>query len=81
MAAPNELDDKVANLHPPALGAALNVPTQEQAHYTGVKVQGSVKGGHYRCRMTVHSTPSSLRNKQFLGVEVEGPFKGGHYGH
>merc|ERR1711933_259012 len=35
---PKDLDEKVAALHLPALGAVLTVPTQEQADYIGVKV-------------------------------------------
>ena len=46
---PIQFNEKVANLHPPALGAAINVPTQNQADYTGVKVEGLVKGGHFDC--------------------------------
>merc|ERR1712176_607346 len=37
---PKHLDEKVASLHLPALGAQLTVPTQEQADYIGVKVNG-----------------------------------------
>ena len=44
---PIQLNEKVTNLHPPALGTALDVPTQEQANYTGVKVQGPFKSGHH----------------------------------
>merc|ERR1719230_179754 len=33
---PKELDEKVAKLHLPALGANLTVPTKEQADYIGV---------------------------------------------
>ena len=36
----------VAKLHLPALGAELIVLTREQADCTGVKVEGSFKGGH-----------------------------------
>ena len=46
---PIQLSKKATNLHPPALGTALDVPTQEQANYTGVKVEGTVKGGHFDC--------------------------------
>merc|ERR1711903_345902 len=35
-----ELDEKVARLHLPALGAQLTTLTQEQADYIGVKVDG-----------------------------------------
>merc|ERR1712202_128226 len=45
---PKELDEKVARLHLPALGAQLTVPTQEQADYIGVKVEGPFKGTNYR---------------------------------
>merc|ERR1711881_122198 len=45
---PKELDEKVARLHLPALGAELTVPTQEQADYIGVKVTGPYKGDSYR---------------------------------
>ena len=44
---PKELEEKVARLHMPALGAEPIVLTQEQADCTGVKVEGSFKGGHY----------------------------------
>merc|ERR1712232_649405 len=37
---PKELDEKVASLHLPALGAEMTVPSQEQADYIGVKVTG-----------------------------------------
>merc|ERR1719475_35351 len=45
---PKELDEKVARLHLPALGAELTVPAQEQADYIGVKVAGPFKGDTYR---------------------------------
>merc|ERR1719488_218918 len=45
---PKNLDEKVASLHLPALGAQLTVPTQEQADYIGVKVSGPFKGDTYR---------------------------------
>merc|ERR1712151_549932 len=45
---PKELDEKVASLHLPALGAVLTVPTKEQADYIGVKVTGPFKGDTYR---------------------------------
>merc|ERR1711865_332314 len=45
---PKGLDEKVAKLHLPALGAELTVPTQEQADYIGVKMTGPFKGDHYR---------------------------------
>merc|ERR1712080_95828 len=37
---PKELDEKVARLHIPALGAELTELTKEQADYIGVKVKG-----------------------------------------
>merc|ERR1712091_709690 len=45
---PKELDEKVAALHLPALGAEMTKLTQEQADYIGVKVDGPFKGDHYR---------------------------------
>merc|ERR1711933_150439 len=45
---PKNLDEKVAALHLPSLGAVLTVPSQEQADYIGVKVNGPFKGDTYR---------------------------------
>merc|ERR1712159_759569 len=45
---PKELDEKVARLHLPALGANLTVLTKEQADYIGVKVGGPYKPDTYR---------------------------------
>merc|ERR1712206_34180 len=45
---PKELDEKVASLHIPALGAELTVLSQEQADYIGVKVTGPFKPDTYR---------------------------------
>merc|ERR1712207_54167 len=45
---PKELDEKVAKLHLPALGAHLTVPSKEQADYIGVKVEGPYKPNTYR---------------------------------
>merc|ERR1711988_1104823 len=45
---PKELDEKVARLHLPALGAQLTELTQEQADYIGVKIGGPYKGEFYR---------------------------------
>merc|ERR1719162_773603 len=43
------LDEKVARLHLPALGAQLTELTKEQADYIGVKgALGPFKGDHYR---------------------------------
>merc|ERR1712028_36420 len=42
------LDEKVARLHLPALGAQLTELTKEQADYIGVKGLGPFKGDHYR---------------------------------
>merc|ERR1711933_398767 len=42
------LDEKVAALHLPSLGAVLTVPSQEQADYIGVNVNGPFKGDTYR---------------------------------
>merc|ERR1712241_272249 len=45
---PKELDEKVARLHLPALGAELTTPSSKQADYIGVKVEGPFKGAAYR---------------------------------
>jgi len=45
---PKALDEKVARLHLPALGAELTIPTKEQADYIGVKIEGPFKGDTYR---------------------------------
>merc|ERR1712194_292218 len=45
---PKELDEKVARLHLPALGAKLTKLTKEQADYIGVPVDGPYKDDAYR---------------------------------
>ena len=45
---PKHLDEKVARLHLPALGAKLTELTDEQAAYIGVPVDGPYKSSHYR---------------------------------
>merc|ERR1711904_271953 len=45
---PKELDEKVAALHLPSLGAQLTTLTKEQADYIGVKVTGPFKPETYR---------------------------------
>jgi len=45
---PKDLDEKVARLHLPALGAKLSVLSKEQADYIGVKVEGPFKADTYR---------------------------------
>merc|ERR1711959_606430 len=45
---PKELDEKVARLHLPALGAEMTVLSKEQADYIGVGVEGPMKGDTYR---------------------------------
>merc|ERR1712113_541069 len=45
---PKALDEKVASLHLPALGAQLTECTKEQADYIGVKKEGPFKGDTYR---------------------------------
>merc|ERR1719480_8032 len=45
---PKDLDEKVARLHLPALGAELTKLTKEQADYIGVGVNGPFKGDTYR---------------------------------
>merc|ERR1711869_35181 len=45
---PKHLDEKVARLHLPALGAQLTTLTKEQADYIGVKIDGPYKSDTYR---------------------------------
>merc|ERR1711959_738478 len=45
---PKELDEKVARLHLPALGAEMTELSKEQADYIGVAVTGPYKGDTYR---------------------------------
>jgi len=45
---PKRLDEKVASLHLPALGAQLTKLSKEQADYIGVSVDGPFKGDTYR---------------------------------
>merc|ERR1712231_17023 len=45
---PKILDEKVARLHLPALGAQLTMPTKEQADYIGVSAEGPFKPDTYR---------------------------------
>merc|ERR1712032_160482 len=45
---PKVLDEKVARLHLPALGATLTTMTKEQADYIDVPVQGPFKHDNYR---------------------------------
>jgi adenosylhomocysteinase len=45
---PKELDEKVARLHLPALGAKLTVLTKEQSDYVGIPVNGPYKPDTYR---------------------------------
>merc|ERR1712083_786894 len=45
---PKDLDEKVARLHLPALGAQLTELTKEQASYIGVSVSGPYKPDTYR---------------------------------
>jgi len=45
---PKELDEKVARLHLPALGAELTTLSRDQADYIGVSVAGPFKGDTYR---------------------------------
>merc|ERR1712047_82800 len=45
---PKHLDEKVASLHLPALGAKLTKLTKEQAEYIGVKAEGPFKTDTYR---------------------------------
>merc|ERR1712003_526402 len=45
---PKDLDEKVARLHLPALGANLTTLSKEQAEYIGVKIGGPYKPSTYR---------------------------------
>merc|ERR1712165_656515 len=45
---PKDLDEKVARLHLPALGAELTELSSDQADYIGVKQDGPFKGDTYR---------------------------------
>merc|ERR1712141_7322 len=45
---PKELDEKVARLHLPALGAKLTVLSKGQADYISVNVEGPYKPATYR---------------------------------
>jgi len=45
---PKKLDEKVASLHLPALGAELTILSKEQADYIGVPVEGPMKPDTYR---------------------------------
>jgi len=45
---PKNLDEKVANLHLPALGAEMTKLTKKQADYIGVKAEGPFKPDTYR---------------------------------
>lgn len=45
---PKELDEKVARLHLPALGAKLTILSEEQASYVGLPVNGPYKPAAYR---------------------------------
>merc|ERR1711959_172704 len=45
---PKALDEKVARLHLPALGAELTTLSKEQADYIGVPLEGPYKGFAYR---------------------------------
>jgi adenosylhomocysteinase len=45
---PKQLDELVARLHLPALGAKLTELSKEQAEYIGVPLEGPYKSDHYR---------------------------------
>merc|ERR1712060_401115 len=45
---PKNLDEKVAKLHLPAIGANLTTLSKEQADYIGVKIEGPFKPSTYR---------------------------------
>jgi adenosylhomocysteinase len=45
---PKHLDEKVAKLHLAKIGVELEVLSEDQANYIGVKVEGPYKAEHYR---------------------------------
>merc|ERR1712146_248052 len=45
---PKNLDEKVAKLHLPSLGAKLTTLTQEQSDYVGIPIEGPFKPDTYR---------------------------------
>jgi adenosylhomocysteinase len=45
---PKHLDEKVARLHLAKIGVELEILSQDQADYIGVKVEGPYKAEHYR---------------------------------
>jgi adenosylhomocysteinase len=45
---PKKLDEKVARLHLPKLGARLTELSAKQANYLGIPVDGPFKADHYR---------------------------------
>merc|ERR1712098_1032538 len=45
---PKELDEKVARLHLPSLGASLTTLTKEQSEYLGISMNGPYKPDSYR---------------------------------
>jgi adenosylhomocysteinase len=45
---PKHLDEKVAALHLPSLGAKLTKLTNDQAKYINVPIGGPYKPAHYR---------------------------------
>ena len=45
---PKELDEKVARLHLPSLGAELTILSKDQAEYIDVSVEGPYKHSEYR---------------------------------
>jgi adenosylhomocysteinase len=45
---PKKLDEEVARLHLPKLGAKLTKMTQKQSEYLGVPIEGPYKAEHYR---------------------------------
>jgi adenosylhomocysteinase len=45
---PKHLDEKVARLHLKKIGVELEVLTQEQAQYLGIRTEGPYKPEYYR---------------------------------
>merc|ERR1711918_224048 len=63
---PKELDEKVARLHLPALGANLTKLSKEQADYIGVGLEGPYKPSTYR-----YQVPAS--REQYVQLFSFGP--------
>ena len=63
---PKELEEKVATLQLPVLGVMLDVSADEQADYTGVKVEGIFRLTGTRNDTFLHSVRCSPSLPSFL---------------